>query len=83
MWCIQKMDSEFVERMYDILDLYTAPYDPMRPVIGMDEKHKQLLEDSRKSIPMKPETRKNMTMNIREREKLIFFFAWNQKRERE
>jgi hypothetical protein len=48
------MDSEFVERMYDVLNLYTAPYDPMRPVIGMDEKHKQLLEDSRKPIPMKP-----------------------------
>jgi len=48
------MDSEFVERMHDVLDLYTAPYDPMKPVIGMDEKHKQLLEDSRKPIPMKP-----------------------------
>ena len=54
MWCIQKMDSEFVERMYDILDLYNEPYDPRRPVIGVDEKSKQLLEDSRKAIPMKP-----------------------------
>ena len=48
------MDSEFVERMHDVLDLYTAPYDSMKAVIGMDEKHKQLLEDSRKPIPMKP-----------------------------
>ena len=54
MWCIQKMDSEFVERMYDILDLYKEPYDPRRPVIGVDEKPKQLLEDSRKAMPMKP-----------------------------
>jgi hypothetical protein len=54
MWCIQEMDSEFVERMYDVLDLYGEPYDPKRPVIGMDEKPKQLLEDSRESIPMKP-----------------------------
>ncbi len=54
MWCIQKMDSEFVERMYDLLDLYEEPYDPRRPVIGVDEKSKQLLEDTRKPIPMKP-----------------------------
>lgn len=54
MWCIQEMDSEFGERMYDALDVYEEPYDPKRPIIGMDEKPKQLLEDSRKSIPMKP-----------------------------
>ena len=40
--------------MYDILDLYEKPYDPKYPVIGLDEKPKQLLEDKRKAIPMKP-----------------------------
>ena len=40
--------------MYDVLDLYEKPYDPRYPVIGVDEKPKQLLDDSRKSIPMTP-----------------------------
>jgi hypothetical protein len=40
--------------MYDILDLYAEPYDPKRPVIGLDEKPKQLIEDARKPIPMRP-----------------------------
>lgn len=40
--------------MYDVLDLYEEPYDPDRPVVGLDEKPKQLLEDSRDPIPMKP-----------------------------
>ena len=40
--------------MYDILDLYEKPYDPRYPVIGLDEKPKQLLEDKRQSIPMIP-----------------------------
>ena len=40
--------------MYDVLDLYEKPYDPRNPVIGLDEKPKQLLEDKRKAIPMKP-----------------------------
>ena len=39
--------------MHDILDLYEESYDPKRPVIGLDEKPKQLIEDSRTPIPMK------------------------------
>lgn len=40
--------------MYDILELYEKPYDPQYPVIGLDEKPKQLLEDKRKAISMIP-----------------------------
>lgn len=54
MWCIQKITPEFRRRMYGILDLYQEPYDPRRPLIGVDEKPKQLVEDSRPPIPMQP-----------------------------
>ena len=54
MWCISEIDSVFRERMYDLLDLYEEPYDPLRPIVGFDEKPKQLLEDSRTPIPMEP-----------------------------
>lgn len=54
MWCISEIDHEFRERMYDILDLYAKPYDPKYPVLGLDEKPKQLLENKRKTIPMVP-----------------------------
>ncbi len=54
MWCIPEITLEFRERMYDILDLYAEPYDPERPVIGLDEKPKQLIEDGRKPISMRP-----------------------------
>ena len=54
MWCISEINQEFRERMYDTLDLYEEPYDPQNPVIGLDEKPKQLLEDKRKAIPMTP-----------------------------
>ena len=40
--------------MYDILDLYEEPYDRKKPVIGLDEKPKQLIEDSRTPITTKP-----------------------------
>ena len=54
MWCIQKITPEFRRRMYDLLDLYQEPYDLRRPLIGVDEKPKQLVEDSRQPIPMQP-----------------------------
>ena len=54
MWCIGKMNAEFRKRMYDILELYLEPYDSKSPVLGVDEKPKQLVEDSRKPIPMRP-----------------------------
>ena len=54
MWCIGKMTPEFRKRMYGILDLYQEPYDSRNPVLGVDEKPKQLIEDSRNPIPMHP-----------------------------
>lgn len=40
--------------MYDVLDLYEEAYDVKRPVIGLDEKPKQLVQDARKPIPATP-----------------------------
>jgi hypothetical protein len=40
--------------MEDILDLYAQPFDESLPVICMDEKPIQLLDEARDSIPMKP-----------------------------
>ncbi len=54
MWCIQEITPEYRKRMYDILNLYEQPYDSARPVIGFDEKPKQLLGEKRKSLPMQP-----------------------------
>lgn len=40
--------------MEDILDLYTQPYDPKRPVVCMDETNKQLISEVRTSIALRP-----------------------------
>ncbi len=37
--------------MEDVLDVYTQPYDPLRPQVCMDETSKQLLSDVREAIP--------------------------------
>ena len=58
MWCISEINQEFRERMYKILDLYEKPYDPRYPVVGFDEKPKQLIEDMKKAVLMTPGHRK-------------------------
>ena len=40
--------------MEDILDVYELPYDPLRPVVCMDEKPYQLLGEVRDSWAMRP-----------------------------
>jgi hypothetical protein len=40
--------------MEDVLDVYTRPYDLLRPQICMDEVSKQLLRDTCQSLPMEP-----------------------------
>ena len=37
MWCIPKVDAEYVARMEDVLDLYAEQPDPKRPVVCFDE----------------------------------------------
>jgi len=56
MWCIGKMDAEYRKRMYDILDLYAEPYDSLYPVLGIDEKPKQILGEKCSALPMKAGT---------------------------
>jgi hypothetical protein len=51
MWCIGRITAEYRERMYDLLGFYAKPYDPAEPVVCVDEKSKQLLEQTRRPIP--------------------------------
>ena len=54
MWCIGKITQEYRDRMYALLDLYHQEYDELYPVICIDEKSKQFLEEKRNPIAMKP-----------------------------
>ena len=72
MWCIPKVDGEYVARMEDVLDLYAEAPDPERPVVCFDESPTQLIGEVREPIPAKPgqlerydcEYRRNGTVNL-------------------
>jgi transposase len=54
-WCIPPEQSgAFVWRMEDILEVYTRPYDPRRPLVCLDEASKQLLGETRQPQPVRP-----------------------------
>ena len=72
MWCIPKVDAEYVARMEDVLDLYAEQPDPKRPVVCFDESPTQLIGETRRPIPPEPgkperydcEYRRNGTVNL-------------------
>ena len=72
MWCIPKVDAEYVAHMEDVLDLYAEAADPRQPVVCFDESPVQLIGEVRQPIPAKPgrierydyEYRRNGTANL-------------------
>ena len=62
--------------MEDVLEVYSRPYDPARPVVCMDEKPFQLLGEAREPVPMKPgKVEKVDNEYIREGTCSIFIFT--------
>ena len=72
MWCIPRVDAEYVARMEDVLDLYAEAPDPRRPLVCFDESPIQLIGEVRQPIPPEPgkierydcEYRRNGTANL-------------------
>jgi len=58
--------------MEDVLEVYKRPYDPAFPVVCLDETNRQLIEETRKAIPVRPgqarrtdyEYRRNGVVNL-------------------
>jgi len=72
MWCVPKVDAEYVARMEDVLDQYAKPHDPQQPVVCFDESPTQLIGEVRLPTPACPgqpercdyEYRRNGTANL-------------------
>lgn len=53
-WCIASVTPRFVACLEDVLDVYEEPYDPLRPVVCVDEYPLALSAPSRPELPMHP-----------------------------
>jgi len=49
-----EQNGSFVANMEMVLDVYKRPFDPLHPIICMDESPKQLISETRKPIPAAP-----------------------------
>lgn len=54
MWCVPKIDGEYVARMEDVLTLYAEAPDPLRPVVCFDETPRQLIGEARVPVRAEP-----------------------------
>jgi len=54
MWCVAKLDEEYIERMEDVLKVYEKPLTERAPVVCLDEKPVLLHEDTRPPVRMRP-----------------------------
>jgi hypothetical protein len=53
MWCIPpEQNAAFVCAMENVLEVYKRPYDPLHPVVCLDETCKQLVSEFQKPIPL-------------------------------
>lgn len=72
MWCVPKVDAEYVARMEDVLDLYSSEPVRRHPVVSFDESPVQLIGESRQPVAAAPERparidyeyRRNGTANL-------------------
>lgn len=54
-WVIPpKQNAAFVANMEDVLEIYKRPYNPVIPVVCMDEQPTQLIKETRKKIAVEP-----------------------------
>ena len=54
MWCVPKLDQEYLTRMENVLDLLAKPVNEREPVVALDERPVQLLDSARPGTPMAP-----------------------------
>jgi transposase len=76
MWCIPKVDAEFVARMEDVLTLYAEPPDERRPVVCFDETPRQLIGEARVPVRAEPGKRRRFDYEyIRNGTANVFMFV--------
>jgi transposase len=54
MWCVGKLDEEYIAKMEDVLKIYERPLSKSEPVVCVDEKPVVLHRDTRAMMPMHP-----------------------------
>jgi hypothetical protein len=55
MWCVAEVNEAYLERMEEVLEVYEKPYNPLEPVVCLDEKPVVLHRDLRPPTQAQPQ----------------------------
>jgi len=55
MWCVAEVNEAYLERMEEVLEIYEKPYNPLEPVVCLDEKPVVLHRDLRPPTQAQPQ----------------------------
>jgi len=54
MWCVPKLDEQYIERMEDVLEVLSKPQNEREPLVVLDERPVQLRGSARPGAPLAP-----------------------------
>lgn len=77
MWCIGKIDEEYVACMEDVLSLYGEPVDAARPRLCFDERPCLLVGDVAVPLPMRPGQPRRPDYEYKRLEPAVLLLAYN------
>lgn len=77
MWCIGKIDEEYVASMEDVLSLYEEPIDPARPRLCFDERPCLLVGNVAEPLPMRPGQSERLDYEYKRLEPAVILLAYN------
>ena len=72
MWCVGKLNDEYIAKMEDVLETYERPYNPAEPVVCLDEKPLTLHADVRPASAACEDAKHGATTNTNARVLLMF-----------
>ena len=64
MWVVADLNDDYIAKMEDVLEVYERPYDPLQPVICVDEKPVTLHAEVRPASPAVPDGKHGGTTNM-------------------
>jgi len=62
--------------MEDVLEVYQRPYDPAYPMVCLDESNRQLIEETRTALPVKPGEGRKVDYEYRRNGVVDFFMMF-------
>lgn len=77
MWCIGKIDEEYVASMEDVLSLYEEPIDPARPRLCFDERPCLLVGNVAEPLPIRPGQSERLDYEYKRLEPAVILLAYN------